>query len=70
MDNFFARVEGRAHAWPPGRRDLHWLVIPGEAFARLRLYEPYCRFAFRVAPSHLLWPLSGPKDSSVRPTPH
>ncbi len=41
MDDFFARVEGRAHAWPPGRRDLHWLIVPGEDFARTHLYEPY-----------------------------
>lgn len=41
MEDFFARVEGRAHAWPPGRKDLHWLVIPGEDFSRTRLYEPY-----------------------------
>lgn len=41
MDDFFARVEGRSHAWPAGRRDLHWLIIPGEDFAREHLYEPY-----------------------------
>ncbi|MEU4506789.1 hypothetical protein [Streptomyces sp. NPDC024089] len=41
MENFFARVEGRTHAWPPGRKDLHWLIIPGEDFAREHLYEPY-----------------------------
>ncbi|MFB8413617.1 2'-5' RNA ligase family protein [Streptomyces albidoflavus] len=41
MEDFFAKVEGRTHAWPSGRRDLHWLIIPGEDFARRRLYEPY-----------------------------
>jgi hypothetical protein len=52
MDDFFARVEGRTHAWPPGRKDLHWLIVPGEDFARKHLYEPYCRLAFRVSLSH------------------
>ncbi|MFJ9893474.1 hypothetical protein ACIQPR_09080 [Streptomyces sp. NPDC091280] len=41
MEDFFAGVEGRTHAWPPGRKDLHWLIVPGEDFARKRLYEPY-----------------------------
>ncbi|QNT98440.1 hypothetical protein HEP81_08214 (plasmid) [Streptomyces griseofuscus] len=41
MDDFFATVEGRTHAWPPGRKDLHWLIVPGEDFARKHLYEPY-----------------------------
>ncbi|MFM9373228.1 2'-5' RNA ligase family protein [Streptomyces sp. Da 82-17] len=41
MDNFFARVEQRTHAWPAGRRDLHWLVIPDRETAQTRLYQPY-----------------------------
>lgn len=45
MEDFFARVEGRVHAWPPGRKDLHWLIVPGEDFARTHLYEPYRELA-------------------------
>ncbi|ANS62408.1 hypothetical protein SLINC_0184 [Streptomyces lincolnensis] len=41
MDDFFAMVEGRAHGWARGRKDLHWLIVPGEDFARKYLYEPY-----------------------------
>ncbi|MFE7614363.1 2'-5' RNA ligase family protein [Streptomyces sp. NPDC057496] len=41
MESFFAGVEGRAHAWPSGRKDLHWLVVPDKDLARECLYEPY-----------------------------
>ncbi|WP_406384957.1 hypothetical protein [Streptomyces sp. NBC_01618] len=41
MKDFFAQVETRMHTWPPFRKDLHWLVIPGEDVARKYLYEPY-----------------------------
>ncbi|WP_424864055.1 2'-5' RNA ligase family protein [Streptomyces sp. MMS24-I29] len=34
MEDFFNRVETRTHAWPPGRRDLHWLVLPDPGLAR------------------------------------
>ncbi|WP_280667101.1 MULTISPECIES: 2'-5' RNA ligase family protein [unclassified Kitasatospora] len=41
MKNFFAGVEARQHhAWPAGRRDLHWHVLPDEETAR-QLIEPY-----------------------------
>lgn len=45
MEDFFARLESRAHAWPAGQRDLHWLVIPPAEVARERLYEPYRELA-------------------------
>jgi len=28
MDDFFSRVMNRHHAWPAGRRDLHWHFLP------------------------------------------
>ncbi|MER6567495.1 2'-5' RNA ligase family protein [Streptomyces sp. NPDC001093] len=71
MEDFFARVEGRTHAWPPGRKDLHWLVIPPEAFAREHLYEPYRTLAEQpglcpVAPEwmHITVLHAGPQDSA------
>jgi len=41
MDDFFARVVNRAHAWPAGRRDLHWHLLPSpsEADALARPYR-------------------------------
>ncbi|MFJ4972704.1 2'-5' RNA ligase family protein [Streptomyces sp. NPDC088755] len=72
MDNFFDRVEGRAHAWPPGRKDLHWLIVPGEAFARPRLYDPYRELAghpglFPVQPEwmHVTLLHMGPQDTAT-----
>jgi 2'-5' RNA ligase len=40
MDNFFARVMNRTAAWPAGRRDLHWHILPSEEEAKA-LTEPY-----------------------------
>ncbi|MDX3024985.1 2'-5' RNA ligase family protein [Streptomyces acidiscabies] len=40
MDNFFARVTSREHAWPAGRRDLHWHLLPSPDEAAA-LTEPY-----------------------------
>ncbi|MEV7683199.1 2'-5' RNA ligase family protein [Streptomyces sp. NPDC088341] len=71
MEDFFARVEARAHAWPPGRRDLHWLVVPDEALAREYLYEPYRILAgqpglYPVQPRwmHITVLHAGPQDSA------
>ncbi|WP_331725484.1 hypothetical protein OG596_38090 (plasmid) [Streptomyces sp. NBC_01102] len=71
MEDFFARVENRAHAWPPNRKDLHWLIIPGEDFARTHLYEPYRELAekpglYAVHPEwmHVTLLHLGPQDSA------
>lgn len=40
MDDFFARAMGRRHAWPAGRRDLHWHLLPSTEEATA-LTEPY-----------------------------
>ncbi|MFF2941255.1 hypothetical protein ACFVSQ_15580 [Streptomyces niveus] len=40
MDDFFAKVMGRTHAWPAGRRDLHWHLLPSKEEAEA-LTEPY-----------------------------
>ncbi|AXK36575.1 hypothetical protein DVA86_32370 [Streptomyces armeniacus] len=40
MENFFERVTTRRHPWPPGRRDLHWHLLPPPD-ARDQLGEPY-----------------------------
>lgn len=71
MEDFFARVEGRTHAFPPGRKDLHWLIVPGEDFAREHLYEPYRTLAEQpglcpVKPEwmHLTVLHAGPQDSA------
>ncbi|MGW3954041.1 2'-5' RNA ligase family protein [Streptomyces sp. NPDC004752] len=68
MDDFFARVE---HRWPAGRRDLHWLIIPGADFAREHLYEPYRTLAEQpglcpVLPQwmHITVLHSGPQDDA------
>ncbi|GLF98113.1 2'-5' RNA ligase family protein [Streptomyces yaizuensis] len=72
MDDFFARVESRTHAWPAGRRDLHWLVIPDTDFARRHLYEPYRDLAHHpglhpVRPEwmHITVLHAGPEDSAT-----
>jgi 2'-5' RNA ligase len=41
MQDFFERVENREHAWPAGRRDLHWHLLPDPEIAREYLVEPY-----------------------------
>ncbi|ONK09247.1 2'-5' RNA ligase family protein [Streptomyces sp. MP131-18] len=71
MEDFFARVESRSHAWPPLRKDLHWLVIPPRPLARERLYEPYRTLAEQpglcpVKPEwmHITVLHAGPQDSA------
>lgn len=71
MEDFFARVESRRHAWPPGRRDLHWLVVPGAEVARPHLYEPYRALAempglYPVQPEwmHVTLLHMGPEESA------
>jgi hypothetical protein len=71
MEDFFARVENRAHAWPPGRKDLHWLIVPRGDFARTHLYEPYRELAeqpglYPVEPEwmHVTLLHMGPQDSA------
>ena len=42
MKDFFERAEARAHAWPAGRRDLHWHLLPPDVEqAREALLDPY-----------------------------
>ncbi|NXY95811.1 hypothetical protein HYE82_15705 [Streptomyces sp. BR123] len=40
MDDFFARVTSRKHAWPAGRADLHWHILHTPA-AVGQLTDPY-----------------------------
>ncbi|MFB7906637.1 2'-5' RNA ligase family protein [Kitasatospora sp. NPDC056076] len=40
MDDFFSRVQQREHAWPTGRRDLHWHILPQPQAAE-QLVGPY-----------------------------
>ncbi|MFD7016642.1 2'-5' RNA ligase family protein [Streptomyces sp. NPDC059928] len=72
MEDFFSRVENREHAWPPGRRDLHWLIIPDPDIARDQLYEPYRTLAeqpglYPVQPQwmHITVLHAGPQDSAT-----
>ncbi|GHE14686.1 2'-5' RNA ligase family protein [Streptomyces alanosinicus] len=46
MQNFFERVESRTNAWPAGRRDLHWHLLPQPAAAR-ELVERYRELTHR-----------------------
>lgn len=71
MEDFFSRVESREHAWPPGRKDLHWLIIPDLDLAREKLYEPYRTLAeqpglYPVQPQwmHMTVLHAGPQDSA------
>ncbi|GAA3163753.1 2'-5' RNA ligase family protein [Streptomyces ramulosus] len=72
MEDFFDRVENRTHAWPPGRKDLHWLILPETDFARTRLYEPYRELAEQpglhpVRPEwmHITLLHMGPQDTAT-----
>ncbi|MFJ9617864.1 2'-5' RNA ligase family protein [Streptomyces noursei] len=47
MEDFFANVENRRHAWPAGRRDLHWHLLPDPAVVHERLVEPYRELTHR-----------------------
>ncbi|EYT77949.1 hypothetical protein CF54_40075 [Streptomyces sp. Tu 6176] len=71
VEDFFARVEKRAHAWPAGRKDLHWLIIPDQELAQV-LFEPYRELAEQpglcpVWPEwmHLTVLHAGPQDSAT-----
>ncbi|MDT0347528.1 2'-5' RNA ligase family protein [Streptomyces litchfieldiae] len=42
MDDFFARVTGRAWPWPAGREDYHWHILPPDSgLVRDKLMGPY-----------------------------
>lgn len=72
MDDFFQRVEGRQHAWPAGRRDLHWHVLFPVDEVRRKLTKPYQGLSHRagiepVAPewAHMTVLHSGPEDEAT-----
>ncbi|MFE0055392.1 2'-5' RNA ligase family protein [Streptomyces sp. NPDC059003] len=72
VEDFFSRVENRQHAWPPGRKDLHWLIIPDPDIARDQLYMPYRALAEEpglcpVQPQwmHLTVLHAGPQNSAT-----
>ncbi|MGW6740679.1 hypothetical protein ACWGDX_08010 [Streptomyces sp. NPDC055025] len=54
--------------WPEGETLLHVYIFPHEQDRELTALVTRCRFAFQVSLSHWRWPLSGPKDSTVRRT--
>lgn len=41
MENFFTALEQRENPWPPGRRDLHWHLLPDTDLVREQLVDPY-----------------------------
>ncbi|MEU9189452.1 2'-5' RNA ligase family protein [Streptomyces sp. NPDC048484] len=41
MEDFFAGVESRQHAWPAGREDLHWHLLHDAALVEEQLVVPY-----------------------------
>lgn len=71
MQNFFRQVETRAHAWPAGRRDLHWHVLFEPEDVQKKLTGPYRGLTHRpgiepVAPEwlHMTVLHSGPAEES------
>lgn len=72
MDDFFARVENREHAWPAGRADLHWHVLFDTEQVREMLTDPYRELTHRpgiapVAPEwlHMTVLHSGPRADAT-----
>ncbi|ATM24693.1 hypothetical protein SMD44_p10194 (plasmid) [Streptomyces alboflavus] len=69
MADFFHGVTTRTNSWPPGRRDLHWHLIPDAATVRTHLSGPYSSIIHRpglgpVAPqwAHVTVLHSGPVE--------
>ncbi|WP_414167194.1 2'-5' RNA ligase family protein [Streptoverticillium reticulum] len=72
MENFFDEVERRAHAWPAGRRDLHWHALFDLEDVRRALTDPYRDLTHReglepVAPEwvHMTVLHSGPEQDAT-----
>jgi hypothetical protein len=41
INDFFAEVESRQHAWPAGREDLHWHLLHDTTLVAEQLVLPY-----------------------------
>lgn len=72
MEDFFAEVEQRKHAWPAYRRDLHWHGLFNVEDVRRELTDPYHDLTHRpglepVAPQwlHLTVLHSGPEQEAT-----
>ncbi|MFF4534282.1 2'-5' RNA ligase family protein [Streptomyces sp. NPDC001407] len=57
VEDFFAGVESRRHAWPAGRADLHWHLLFDEQAVHDALIAPYRHIADRpgLAPVAAPW---------------
>ncbi|WP_329169394.1 2'-5' RNA ligase family protein (plasmid) [Streptomyces sp. NBC_01267] len=57
MEDFYAEVEARAHAWPANRPDLHWHILFDPAVVEEKLVGPYRELTHRpgLAPVEARW---------------